>query len=143
MPPGPSSSPEGDAALARGAWTEARDAFAAALQVRETGDALEGLGLAAWWLDLADVVFDSRERAYRLYLDADRRRDAARIAVWLAWDYRAFHGEGAIANGWLQRARRLLEQEGECPERASLESRAARTRHERARSKSASRPTFG
>src|SRR5690349_6379145 len=42
MPPGSSSSPEGDAALARGAWTEARDAFAAALQVRETGDALEG-----------------------------------------------------------------------------------------------------
>src|SRR5260221_84023 len=33
---------------------------------REGPEALEGLGLAGWWLDLADVAFDSRERAYRL-----------------------------------------------------------------------------
>ncbi len=54
----------GDEALTRGEWTVAREAFDASLEGGETPEALEGLGLAAWWLDLADVVFDSRERAY-------------------------------------------------------------------------------
>ena len=83
----------GSDALARGAWTEARDAFDAALRDGDIPEALEGLGLAAWWLDLADVVFDVRERAYRLYLSRDDRAGAARVAVWLAWDYWAFRGE--------------------------------------------------
>ena len=52
-------------ALDEGAWKEAQRAFQRALTIDETPEALEGLGLAAWWLDLADVVFDSRERAYR------------------------------------------------------------------------------
>lgn len=52
----------GDQALATGAWTEARQAYESALAVRESAEALEGLGVAAWWLDLADVVFDARER---------------------------------------------------------------------------------
>jgi DNA-binding NarL/FixJ family response regulator len=113
----------GDDALARGAWTEARDAFEVALRARESPEALEGLGIAAWWLDLADVVFDVRERAYRLFLGRDDRAGAARMAVWLAWDCWAFRGENAVANGWLQRARRLLEGQPDCPERAWLECR--------------------
>jgi DNA-binding NarL/FixJ family response regulator len=113
----------GDDALARGAWSEARDAFDADLRRHETPEALEGLGLAAWWLDLADRVFDSRERAYRLYLAADEPRGAARVAVWLGWDYWAFRGEPAVASGWLQRARRLLEDQPPCAERAWLDVR--------------------
>ncbi|HYM22039.1 MAG TPA: LuxR C-terminal-related transcriptional regulator [Vicinamibacterales bacterium] len=113
----------GDEALARGAWTEARSAFEAALAAEETPEALEGLGTAAWWLDLADIVFDARERAYRLYLARDDRGGAARIAVWLAWDCWAFRGETAVANGWLQRARRHVEGLPACPERAWLELR--------------------
>ncbi|HYL05813.1 MAG TPA: cupin domain-containing protein [Thermoanaerobaculia bacterium] len=35
---------KGDAALRRGAWAEARDAFAAALSGKETAEALEGFG---------------------------------------------------------------------------------------------------
>ncbi len=114
---------KGDEALRRGAWSEAHDAFTTALAAGETPEALEGLALAAWWLDLAEIVFASRERAYRLYVDRDDRRGAARVAVWLAWDCWAFRGESAVANGWLQRARRLLEGQPDCRELAWLELR--------------------
>lgn len=113
----------GDELLSRGAWSEARAAFEAALLERESPEALEGLALAAWWLDDADVVFDGRERAYRLYGERGDRRSAARVAVWLAWDAWAFRGEHAVSNGWLQRARSLLSGLPECSERAWLEVR--------------------
>jgi len=113
----------GDAALARGAWEEARAAFQGVLAAKELPEALEGLGLAAWWLDLAAEVFDSRERAYTLYRERDDWASAARVAIWLAWDCWAFRGETAVANGWLQRARRLLEGHGDTPPRAWLELR--------------------
>jgi hypothetical protein len=60
--PRPEECQAGDAALARGAWEDARDAFDRALATRESPEALEGLGRAGWWLDLADVVFDARAR---------------------------------------------------------------------------------
>jgi len=113
----------GNQALQRGAWLEARSAFEAALGVRESPEALEGLSVAAWWLDLADLLFDVRERAYRLYLARDDKRGAARLATAIAWDCWAFRGEHAVANGWLQRARRLLENDPDCVERAWLELR--------------------
>src|SRR6185295_4578377 len=99
----------GRAALAKGDWPAAKRAFETALANDETAEALEGLGLAAWWLDLADLVFDSRERAYRLYREQGESAAAARVAVWLGWDSAAFRGDHAIASGWLQRARRLLD----------------------------------
>jgi len=110
-------------ALERGAWADARDAFERSVAEEESPEALEGLGLAAWWLDLADMVFDVRERAYRLYRERNDALGAARIAVWMGWDYWAFRGEDAVANGWLQRARRLLEGHGQVPELAWLELR--------------------
>ena len=114
----------GQAALTRGEWEEAKRAFEAALAEEETPEALEGLGLAAWWLDLADVVFDTRERAYRIYHDQNNRTAAARVAVWLAWDTAAFRGEHAIAAGWLQRARRLLDDQPPGAEHAWLALRS-------------------
>ena len=80
----------GRRALDAGAWQEARVAFERQLEVDETPEALEGLGLAAWWLNLADVVFDSRERAFRGYRSRGDQRSAARVAVWIAWDSAAF-----------------------------------------------------
>ncbi|HSI79959.1 MAG TPA: LuxR C-terminal-related transcriptional regulator [Solirubrobacterales bacterium] len=99
----------GEEALARGKWREARASFARALAAAETPEALEGLSWAAWWLDDAKTVFSARERAYRLYERADDRAGAARMATWLAVDHLDFNGAAAVANGWLQRAQRLLE----------------------------------
>ena len=115
----------GRAALEAGAWQQAQHAFERALAIEETPEALEGLGLAAWWLDLADVVFDARERAYRAYRNRGDVVSAARLAVWIGWDSAAFRGEEGVAKGWLQRARRLLDGQRESPEHAFLAARAA------------------
>ena len=115
----------GRTALQAGAWLEAQRAFERLLTVEETPEALEGLGLAAWWLDRADIVFDSRERAFRGYRSRGDQISAARVAVWMAWDSVAFRGEEGVAKGWLQRARRLLEGQPESPEHAFLAARDA------------------
>jgi DNA-binding CsgD family transcriptional regulator/uncharacterized protein HemY len=96
-------------ALARGAWEEAREAFAAAARQQRSAESLEGLGDACWWLNDAPHVFEAREEAYRLYHERGDRVSAARIALWLYWDYRAFRSDAAVSNGWLHRAERLLE----------------------------------
>ncbi|HMA41356.1 MAG TPA: LuxR C-terminal-related transcriptional regulator [Gemmatimonadales bacterium] len=107
----PSTDPyaAGTAALQQGAWAEARALFQESLAAGESPQALEQLGLAAWWLDDAALTFDARERAYRLYRDQGDAKGAARVAIWLVWDHLAFHGDSAVASGWLERARRLLE----------------------------------
>lgn len=110
----------GQTALARGDWAAAKRHFEVALAQGEQAEALEGLGLAAWWLDKSDLVFESRRRAYRLYRQRKQSAAAARLAVWLAWDSAAFLGEMAVANGWLQRAHTLLDGQPECVEHAFL-----------------------
>jgi DNA-binding NarL/FixJ family response regulator len=95
-------------AIERGAWKDARAHLQASLAAGETPQALEQLGLAAWWLDDSALTFDARERAYRLYRDQGDARGAARVALWLVWDYLAFRNDTAVASGWLERARRLL-----------------------------------
>ena len=99
----------GWASLRRGDWAAAREFFDAALATEETGEALEGLSWAAWWLDDGETVFAARERAYRRYRADGDGAAAARMATWLAADELDFHGAAAVASGWLQRARRLLE----------------------------------
>jgi ATP/maltotriose-dependent transcriptional regulator MalT len=96
-------------ALAESRWTDARRSFEAVLRDGEMPEALEGLSWSGWWLDDAPLVFDSRERAYRLYRHRRRARDAARMAIWLAIDHLDFNGSLAVANGWLRRAARLLD----------------------------------
>ncbi|MCL4871712.1 MAG: helix-turn-helix transcriptional regulator [Anaerolineae bacterium] len=99
----------GREALARGDWQEARTCFTAALKEQETAAAFDGLGMAAWWLNDAAATFDARHRAYQLYNITGDVRSAARIAAFLALDYFYFRGEYAVANGWVERGRRLVE----------------------------------
>ena len=110
----------GRAALARGAWAEARASFEAALGEGESAEALEGLSWAAWWLDDVDACFDARERAYRAYRAAGDLRGAARMALWLSDDYSEFRRKEAVSGGWFQRAARLLEELPPAPEHGWL-----------------------
>jgi LuxR family transcriptional regulator, maltose regulon positive regulatory protein len=113
---------EGDAALARGAWGEARAIFEEELEERETVDALEGLSWAAWWVEDVPTCLEARERAYRLSRKNGDVRRAAMLAVWLGDDYLVLRGERAIANGWFQRAARLLGGLDPCPEHGWLDA---------------------
>jgi LuxR family maltose regulon positive regulatory protein len=113
---------EGEAALARAAWREARAIFEEELEAQETVDALEGLSWAAWWVEDVPVCIEARERAYRLSRRQGDVRRAAMLAVWLGDDYLVLRGERAIANGWFQRAARLLEGLERCPEHGWLDA---------------------
>jgi DNA-binding CsgD family transcriptional regulator len=96
-------------ALRAGAWEEARARFASALAARESGEAFEGLAWTGYCLDDEALTCESRERSFRRYREEGDRASAARVAAWLAADCLEFRGQAAVASGWLQRARRLLE----------------------------------
>jgi DNA-binding NarL/FixJ family response regulator len=107
-------------ALAARAWAQARERYEQALALQETAEALEGQAVAAWWLDDVDTAISARERAYVIRREQGATAEAARLAGFLAWDYGAMRGASAVANGWLQRARRLTEQLPPSAERAWL-----------------------
>lgn len=107
-------------ALARTEWDRARSLFEAAVGRDESPEALEGLSLAAWWLDDAETMFATRERAYRLYRRDGDLRSAGRLATLFGIDYFSFRGEAAIGNGWFRIAHRLLEELPSVPEQGWL-----------------------
>ena len=103
-PPAPA-----DDALARGDWEGAADLYRAAIERQETAQAQEGLSWAAWWMADEVLTFEARIRAFQLYRAAGRPGDAARLAAWIAADFREFRGEQAAAMGWIRRAGSFLE----------------------------------
>jgi ATP/maltotriose-dependent transcriptional regulator MalT len=113
---------EGKAALARGAWAEARAIFEREVAAGETVDALEGLSWAAWWVEDVPLCLDARERAYRLSRREGDKRRAAMLALWVADDYLILRGQRAVANGWFQRAARILKEVDTCPEHGWLDA---------------------
>ncbi|HXH22659.1 MAG TPA: LuxR C-terminal-related transcriptional regulator [Dehalococcoidia bacterium] len=108
-------------ALARGAWTEAKDRFRRVLEVEESPEALEGYALACYWLDHVTELFDTRERAFHAYRARGDRRSAARVATAIAVDFGDIRGELAVASGWFQRAASLLADIELCDEHGWLE----------------------
>jgi DNA-binding NarL/FixJ family response regulator len=101
-------------------WEDARRSFERAVAEEASADAWEALSWAVWWLDDADAVFDSRERAFRLYGEGGDPGSAARMAIWLAVDELDFRGAHSVASGWLGRAERLLAPLEPCPEHGWL-----------------------
>ena len=112
---------QGTAALARGDWAGARRHFETAIGRGETGPALDGLSDALFWLEEFEPSLHCRGRAYALYREEGDLCRAARAALWLAMGYISVYGNAAVANGWLQRAERLLDEAGPCSERGWFE----------------------
>ncbi|MDQ3660611.1 MAG: hypothetical protein M3454_06040 [Actinomycetota bacterium] len=80
-----------------------------ALLEEDSPEALEGLGAAASLLEDARVAVDARERAYRPFRERADAEGVARTAAGVANDLLMFRGDPAVAAGWLQWARRGLE----------------------------------
>lgn len=98
----------GRAALARGAWQEARASFERASATEESVDALVGLGIAARYELDAVTALDAHERAFRLARALGDDDAAALVAVQLSYDAYSFHS-AAEAVGWAERAAMLVD----------------------------------
>lgn len=91
-------------------WQRARAAFQQVLDADAASPvAWEGLAIAALCLDDAVRSRSANERAYREYLECRDFCGAARVAIQLAVYHDAYRGESAIASGWFERARSLLD----------------------------------
>ncbi len=101
----------GQAALASGNWTAARDAFSAAVRAQSSPEAHDGLGLALWWLNDIPTAHEHRHRAYQAFLHRGDRLRASMLAAWLAREHVFFAGNVNAMNGWFARAERLLASE--------------------------------
>ena len=107
----------GRASYAAGTWQDAYDAL-----TRADGETplappdLELLATAAYMLGRDDEWMAVLERAQRGYADTGDRRRAAYCAGWIGVNH-MLRGETGAATGWLARAARLVEHEGDCVER--------------------------
>jgi ATP/maltotriose-dependent transcriptional regulator MalT len=99
----------GGAALAAGRWEEARAAFEAALEERETAEALDGLGEALWWLCDARQSVRCRGRAYVMFRRSGDAPRACAAALGMSTSYLTSLGNRAAARGWLARAERVMQ----------------------------------
>jgi ATP/maltotriose-dependent transcriptional regulator MalT len=104
---------EGRHALEAAHWEEAQAAFEAAIADEETPDALDGLGLALWFLGGVRDAIAVREQAVEGYARDGRCDDAARLAVWVSHQH-LIGGRASAARGWLARAERVVEDAGTC-----------------------------
>lgn len=106
-------------------WNVANRNFTAALRQSQQGPAqlgpadLEGLADSAWWLGDVPESLAAAEELYRRQVSDGEPASAAMTAIVLAlrWGTR---GDLAVASGWLNRARRLLQGVTECPEAGYL-----------------------
>ena len=112
-------------------WMDAAKAFRAVASAAgaEAPAAWEGLAQCAWWLDDGTLCLESREASYRGYRDAGDVLSAARAATSLAWDSLLFGQGASVAQGWLGRARGLLEGHPEGREHGWLAVREAELAH--------------
>ena len=110
------------------AWTDAFELLSAADRSDQLGAGdLELLATSAYMLGREENYLGILERAYRAHLDADEGLAALRCAFWIGVTL-ASGGEMGRAGGWLGRAQRLLDRQGDdCSCRASSSSRGAAT----------------
>jgi DNA-binding CsgD family transcriptional regulator len=103
----------GRESYAMGAWLDAYESLSAADGAAALGaEDLELLATAAYMLGQVEDYLACLERAYRAHLDAGEALAALRCAFWIGV-HLAQRGDMGGAGGWLGRAQRLLDPEGE------------------------------
>jgi LuxR family transcriptional regulator, maltose regulon positive regulatory protein len=107
-------------ALENANWELAKKLLGELLIKEELPEVLEKYAWATWWLGEEQVTLVTRERAYKLYRKKNDHQSAARTALWIASDHLDFRGDTIIANGWRQRAARLLQGQDLMPEHGWL-----------------------
>jgi len=105
---------QGWEALAAADWPTARRSFEEALAESETAEALDGLSQALHFQGEYDAATEVKERAFAAYRREGRPADAADTARWLAFLHGTYHGNYAVAGGWMGRAKSLLDDVEEC-----------------------------
>ena len=114
------------AAYGRREWALARAAYLGARAVAPlSAEDMAALSDAAWWEGAIDESLSACEEAYRMFLHGDdpRPRRAAMLAIDIGFSW-YLRGEDAMGSGWISRAERLLEGEGDCAELGYLQSLA-------------------
>jgi DNA-binding CsgD family transcriptional regulator len=97
-----------EAALADRDWTRVRELLRSLPENAASDRGLEMLATAAWWLDDVATSITARERLFRLRRERGEGAAAATVAIQLAWDNTIGRRDAAIASGWAERARSLL-----------------------------------
>ena len=93
-------------------WAKAHDLLSPVLESEQANpEVLEMLGSSAWWIGDIDTTINARQRAYASYMAADRPVDASRAAIQVAEDHMLLL-RVSTANGWLNKAHRILDLEG-------------------------------
>jgi DNA-binding CsgD family transcriptional regulator len=107
---------QGREAYVSRAWLDAHELLTRAHErVALEAPDLYLLATCAFMLGQDDESVAWLERAHRRFLDDGDTLAAVRCAAWIGMNL-AFRGEIGPATGWLGRAQRLLEPEGECAE---------------------------
>jgi DNA-binding NarL/FixJ family response regulator len=104
---------EGWRALELAEWERARSLFAAVPDADEVPEALDGRGLALWFLGDVDEGLALRERAFAAYVRQGETSRAARVAVWISRQC-LIAGRASASGGWLARAERALDGSPSC-----------------------------
>lgn len=111
---------QGRESYARSAWGTAYESLTRADELEPlAAEDLELLATSAYMLGREDEWMRILERAYHRHAEAGETRRAARCAFWIGIQF-ALRGEIGPATGWLGRAQRLLEPEGECVEQGYM-----------------------
>ena len=105
---------DGREALAAADFERARASFERAAELDETAEVLDGLSQVAHFQGEYQRAIELKERAFSAYRRSDKPVQAAEIARWLAFLYGTFHGNFALASGWIARAGSALEGVEEC-----------------------------
>ena len=101
-------------ALAAADWELARSCFERARAEEDSPEALDGLSQAIHFQGDYDLAIDVKEQAFAAYRGAGDAVAAADTARWLAFLHGTFHGNFAVASGWMSRAESLLADVDEC-----------------------------